>query len=136
MKKVPVMIRGIVRWIDEDTFNARSATAHPAPPVRTLLVREAIGFTLRELRLSKGKTLRQTSTQAQVALGYLSEVERAHKEASSEIIASICEALDIPLSTFLLKVSDKIAATEPAVVPDTIPAEMFDEVLSGAGSAR
>lgn len=133
MNKVPVMIRGIVRWVDEDAVNGgKSFNSIPAPRPRTMLMREAVGATFRELRLAQGKTLRETSAQAQVALGYLSEVERAHKEASSEIVAAICEALEVPLSSFMRKVSDKIANTETPVVPDTIPAEMFDEVLTGS----
>lgn len=135
--KVPVMIRGIVRWVDKETIEAsRSSVPQQAPRVRTLLLREAVGATLREVRLAQGKTLRDASTKAQVSLGYLSEVERAHKEASSEIIAAICEALEVPLSTFMTKVSDKIAATETPVIPDTIPAAMYDEVLASSGSAR
>lgn len=135
--KVPVVVRGIVRWVDaEDKSVNPHAHGEIKAQVRTrpLLVREAVGTTLREVRMEQGKTLRDTSSKAQVALGYLSEVERAQKEASSEIIAAICESLGVPLSQFLRKVSDKIAASEPTIVPDTIPNEMFEEVLSSAGS--
>jgi hypothetical protein len=137
------MIRGIVKWVEaDDNPSVASSTAGQkaqiaqTTPRRVLLVREAMGEALRELRLEQRKTLRDVSSKAQVALGYLSEVERAHKEASSEVVASICEALDIPLSDFLRTVSDKIAASEPSVVPDTIPHEMVDRVFTAAGSAR
>lgn len=49
---------------------------------------------------------------ARVSLGYLSEVERGQKEASSELLAAICQALDVPLSQILLSVSEKLAVAE------------------------
>lgn len=49
---------------------------------------------------------------ARVSLGYLSEVERGQKEASSELLASICEALDVPLSVMMARVSEKLAEAE------------------------
>ncbi len=64
------------------------------------------------------------SSAARVSLGYLSEVERGQKEASSELLGSICDALDTPLSVILREVSDRIAIAEGLSIPDTIPAEM------------
>ena len=60
---------------------------------KTPLLREEIGQVLRMVRRSQGRTLREVSTSAQVSLGYLSEVERGQKEASSELLAAICDAL-------------------------------------------
>ncbi|MGA4668252.1 helix-turn-helix domain-containing protein [Propionibacteriaceae bacterium Y1923] len=80
--------------------------------MKPVLVRELIGETLRELRFAQGRTLRDVSTAARVSLGYLSEVERGQKEASSELLASITAALEVPLSVVLLTVSDKLAAAE------------------------
>ncbi|MGD7787419.1 helix-turn-helix domain-containing protein [Propionibacteriaceae bacterium Y1700] len=80
--------------------------------VRPLLVRELIGESLREERRSQGRTLREVSSGARVSLGYLSEVERGQKEASSELLAAICGALDVPLSGVLRTVSDKMVAEE------------------------
>ena len=80
--------------------------------MRPVLVRELIGESLREERMGQGKTLREVSKSARVSLGYLSEVERGQKEASSELLASICGALDLPLSTVLNVVSEKMAAYE------------------------
>ena len=76
------------------------------------LLREAIGDSLRRARLAQNRTLREVSTSARVSLGYLSEVERGRKEASSELLAAICEALDVPLSVILNLVSEKMAAHE------------------------
>lgn len=77
-----------------------------------VLVRHEIGDVLRDLRLQKGQTLRQVASRASVALGYLSEVERGQKEASSEILASVAEALDTPISVILHEVSDRLALLE------------------------
>jgi transcriptional regulator with XRE-family HTH domain len=90
-----------------------------------LLVRREIGDVLRELRLQKGHTLRQVAGRASVALGYLSEIERGQKEASSEILYSIAEALDVPISQIMRDVSDRLAAIENVLIPDTVPAEFL-----------
>src|SRR3712207_7800217 len=77
----------------------------------TLLSR-VLGETLRGRRLRQARTLREVSKAARVSLGYLSEVERGQKEASSELLASICAALDLPLSVVLNVVSEKMAMYE------------------------
>lgn len=87
-----------------------------------IVLRREIGDVLREIRQRQGLTLREVSSAARVSLGYLSELERGQKEASSELLASICEALGLPLSVFLREVSDKIALTEGVLIPDTVPA--------------
>lgn len=78
------------------------------------MLRERIGEVLREVRMRQGRTLRQVSQQAQVSLGYISEIERGQKEPSSELLAAICSALDVPLSVLLLEVSSRLAAEERA----------------------
>jgi len=78
------------------------------------MLRERIGEVLREVRMRQGRTLRQISQQAQVSLGYISEIERGQKEPSSELLAAICAALDVPLSVLLLEVSSRLAAEERA----------------------
>lgn len=77
-----------------------------------ILLRHLLGDALRRLRLRQGRTLREVSATARVSLGYLSEVERGQKEASSELLASICEALGAPLSQVLREVSDNFALAE------------------------
>lgn len=76
----------------------------------TVLLREAIGDRLRYARTNQSRTLRDISRAARVSLGYLSEVERGQKEASSELLASICEALDIALGEFLGEVAIDVSA--------------------------
>ena len=95
-----------------------------------VLMRHEIGDVLRDFRQQKGATLRQISSKASVALGYLSEVERGQKEASSEILASIAEALDTPLSVILLEVSDRLSMFEQIVPPSRVPDTLPDELLA------
>ena len=90
--------------------HGRRTTRH-----RPLLFRELIGESLREERMAQGKTLREVSTAARVSLGYLSEVERGQKEASSELLAAICGALRTRLSVVLQVVSEKMATHERPV---------------------
>ncbi|MCB0915000.1 MAG: helix-turn-helix transcriptional regulator [Actinobacteria bacterium] len=77
-----------------------------------VVLRSIIGDELRSRRLVQGRTLRDVSGAARVSLGYLSEVERGQKEASSELLAAICGALDVSLSDVLRSVSDKMARDE------------------------
>lgn len=79
-----------------------------------VILRRVIGEELRRRRQDQGRTLRDVSAAARVSLGYLSEIERGQKEASSELLAAICTALDVPLSQLLGAVSDEVAAQEAA----------------------
>jgi transcriptional regulator with XRE-family HTH domain len=101
-----------------------------------VLVRQEIGDVLRDFRLQKAMTLRQVASRASVALGYLSEVERGQKEASSEILASVADALDTPISVIMREVGDRLAVIEGVTfdatpsydrVPDTLPDELVAE---------
>ena len=77
-----------------------------------VLMREMVGETLRGLRVASGRTLREVSGSARVSLGYLSEVERGHKEASSELLNAICGALEVDLSEVLRQTSVRVEAHE------------------------
>jgi transcriptional regulator with XRE-family HTH domain len=77
-----------------------------------VLLRQLLGDVLRRLRIRQGRTLREVSASARVSLGYLSEVERGRKEASSELLAAICAALDTPLSQVFREVSDNFSLAE------------------------
>jgi transcriptional regulator with XRE-family HTH domain len=68
----------------------------PRPLLRTML-----GEVLRRTRREQGRTLADVAQAARVSMPYLSEVERGRKEASSEVLAAICESLGIDLSDLL-----------------------------------
>ncbi|MET7384128.1 helix-turn-helix transcriptional regulator [Streptomyces sp. NPDC005385] len=91
-----------------------------------ILLRRLLGDVLRRQRQRQGRTLREVSSSARVSLGYLSEVERGQKEASSELLSAICDALDVRMSELMREVSDELAlaelaqsaaATEPVSAP-------------------
>lgn len=113
-----------------------------------VLLRKVIGDVLRARRLSQHRTLREVSTAANVSLGYLSEIERGHKEASSELLGAICDALGVGLSDVLADVSATFAlaeqlsssehlTTEALVqsIPDSIPESMSAEALASTDIA-
>jgi transcriptional regulator with XRE-family HTH domain len=77
-----------------------------------MLLRRMLGDVLRRHRLRQSRTLRDVSVAAGVSLGYLSEVERGRKEASSELLAAICGALDVSMAELLREVSDDLARDE------------------------
>lgn len=78
----------------------------------TVLLREAIGDRLRHARTIQHRSLREISHTARVSLGYLSEVERGQKEASSELLSAICEALEFPLPDLLHAVASDVAVLD------------------------
>lgn len=97
-----------------------------------VLLRQEIGDVLRTHRQERGQTLRQVASKASVALGYLSEVERGQKEVSSEILASVAEALEVPLSVVMRDVSERLAEVEgiyfdDTFIPDTVPDDFVTE---------
>jgi XRE family transcriptional regulator, stress-response regulator len=103
-----------------------------------VLLRRVLGDTLRGRRLDQHRTLREVSTEAKVSLGYLSELERGQKEASSELLASICDALGVQMSDVLRDVSDTLALAEEmdgvlAPVPARSEAEIAEPVSPPMG---
>ncbi|MDY5584935.1 MAG: helix-turn-helix transcriptional regulator [Arcanobacterium sp.] len=118
------------------------------PEFRTepVLLRRELGDVLREYRQRQGRTLREVSSDARVSLGYLSEVERGQKEASSELLDSICHALNVPLSHVLRLVADRMDRAEgrltPAQrrqremmqIPDAIPDSVIAAELAAMGA--
>ena len=76
------------------------------------LLREHIGHCLRSARTSQNRTLRDVAREARVSLGYLSEVERGQKEASSELLNAICQALGLPLSSVISDVAREVTSRE------------------------
>ena len=101
------------------------------------LLRTQLGTTLRGHRLRQRRTLRDVSGAARVSLGYLSEVERGQKEASSELLASICDALDVELADLLAEVSLRLRGDDDRVRPlvpaaDAVDAPAEEETAAAA----
>src|SRR6266702_402029 len=111
------------------------SAASPREGIATMvLLRHLLGDALRRLRLRQGRTLREVSASARVSLGYLSEVERGQKEASSELLAAICSALGAPLSQVLREVSDNFALAELQSEP--VFADVIEPPLEVTGVGR
>ena len=101
------------------------------------LLRTQLGNTLRGHRMRQRRTLRDVSGAARVSLGYLSEVERGQKEASSELLASICDALELELADLLAEVSLELrvaggGAVRPLPAPGSAPSETTAEETPAA----
>ena len=96
-----------------------------------VLFRRLLGEVLRSQRMRQGRTLREVSADARVSLGYISEIERGQKEASSELLASLCAALDVPLSEVLSEVSDAVALEEAALAMQLEDVTLDATSLSG-----
>lgn len=97
-----------------------------------VLLRRELGDVLREQRQEQGRTLRDVSAAAKVSLGYLSEIERGEKEASSELLAAVCSALGVQMSQLLTLVSSRVADTERVEAPVPLPVVDRTPVVSAA----
>ena len=108
-----------------------------------VLFRRLLGEVLRARRIEQGRTLRQLCADARVSLGYMSEIERGRKEASSELLAAICAALNVSLAEVLREVSADLAGLErravagvgPAGVP-LLPSRLASELPGRAADVR
>lgn len=76
------------------------------------LLRSHIGSALRDARIRQGRTLRDVASSASISLGYLSEVERGHKEASSELLNAICQALELSLLEVIATVQGSVERSQ------------------------
>ena len=76
------------------------------------LLREFVGSALRVARQDQSRSLRDVAKSARVSLGYLSEVERGQKEASSEMLNSICSALNLNLIDVMKSVLTELEAAQ------------------------
>ncbi|GIG57812.1 transcriptional regulator [Longispora fulva] len=97
---------------------ADRARAQATP--RRVLLRSALGDTLRRMRLEQGRTLADVALRARVSMPYLSELERGLKEASSEVLAALCAALGIELSDLLVAIAFQISAESVVATPAPI----------------
>ncbi|GAA2729448.1 helix-turn-helix transcriptional regulator [Actinocorallia aurantiaca] len=81
-----------------------------AGPRARPLLRTMFGDVLRRNRREQGRTLEDVARSAKISMPYLSEVERGRKEASSEVLAAVCDALRLELSDVLAEVGRDLAA--------------------------
>jgi transcriptional regulator with XRE-family HTH domain len=86
-------------------------TSRSRPLLRTLF-----GEVLRRRRLEQERTLAEVARDACVSVQYLSEVERGRKEASSEIVAAVCDSLGIGLADLLAEVGHGLTAHHAPVL--------------------
>lgn len=82
-------------------------TSEPAPDPG---LRTVIGDVLREERQRQERTLADVAAGAAVSLPYLSEVERGRKEISSDLLGSVCDALDLTLVEVLERCVGRLRA--------------------------
>jgi transcriptional regulator with XRE-family HTH domain len=75
-------------------------------------LRQVFGSVLRRTRLAQQRTLADVAAQAQVSTPYLSEIERGLKEASSEVLASICRALDMQVLDLVAQAHGELSAVQ------------------------
>lgn len=61
-------------------------------------IRKDLGQAIRELREARGLTLDALSAKAGMHTTYLSRIERAHSSPTWEKVASLAEALELPIS--------------------------------------
>jgi transcriptional regulator with XRE-family HTH domain len=111
------------------------------PLVRTEpLLRLVLGDILRRARQAQGRTLKDVSLDAQVSMPYLSEVERGLKEASSEVLAAICQALDLTVADLLALAYGELAPIaaldQHTVTSQTHLAPISPAGVSEPGSSR
>lgn len=89
-----------------------------------MLYRHALGEILREQRLSQGMTLRTVSKESTLALGYLSEVERGHKEISSELLRALATGLGVESHDLVMRAALRMGGME---IPDT-PESLYETI--------
>lgn len=96
------------------------------------LLRRELGEVLREHRESQGRTLRQLAADSAVSHGYLSEIERGKKEASSELLVAVCDALGLTMSGVLAELSSRYARIESIAAPVPLPLPGASQVSASA----
>ena len=92
---------------------SRSTPTPPARPEREPLLRSVFGDVLRQARLAQGRTLADVAQEAQVSTPYLSEIERGLKEASSEVLAAVCRALDLRAVDLVARTYEELSVRDP-----------------------
>ena len=87
--------------------------AAAAPRLAKPLWRHVLGEVLRGERLEQERILTEVAATAGVSPQYLSEVERGRKEASSEVLGAVSEALGLELGDVVARVAGRLAVRRP-----------------------
>jgi len=82
---------------------ARGSRESHAPAPEPRLLRQVYGDVLRDERRDQDRSLGDVARAVGMSKQYLSEVERGRKEPSSEILRSVCDALDLPMEQLLAR---------------------------------
>jgi transcriptional regulator with XRE-family HTH domain len=80
---------------------------------RKPLWRNVLGEVLRGERLEQERILTEVAATAGVSPQYLSEVERGRKEASSEVLGAVADALGLELADVVGRVAGRLASRVP-----------------------
>ena len=99
-----------------------------------VLLRQELGEVLREIRQGQSRTLRDVASSSSVSLGYLSEIERGGKEASSELLASVCSGLGLSLSDVLGLVRERVERVETLTTPVSLPVAPASHTVSASAA--
>lgn len=99
------------------------------------LLRKTLGEVLRRIRLAQRRTLSEVADTAKISMPYLSELERGRKEASSEVLAAICDALQVELAELLAEVGRILLAEQAAQRPKVVQLHSV-RVRSGVAAQR
>lgn len=91
------------------------------------LMRRLVGVALRDERTRQRRTLKEVSEEARISMQYLSEIERGRKEASSEVLATVCHALDLHLIDLVGRIHQGLVTESRHVVR---PAPMNPQLLA------
>lgn len=77
-----------------------------------MLVREAVGYTIREIRTSKGLYGTTVASLANVAVGHLNNVEHGKKEMSSELLERVAGALGVSVGEILTRAGELLTGLD------------------------
>ena len=100
---------------DPSVTGPRTGERRPRPLLRTTL-----GGVLRRTRREQCRTLADVAGAAKISMPYLSEVERGRKEASSEVLGAICDALRIELSDLLAQAGRELVDRRAPVITQNV----------------
>lgn len=118
---------------DPSVTGPRTGDRRPRPLLRTTL-----GDVLRRTRREQRRTLADVARAAKVSMPYLSEIERGRKEASSEVLGAICDALRIELSDLLAQAGRDLVDRRAAMTQNVVRLDLvrLEAIRGRRGSSQ